>query len=91
MLRIGTRRHDGITEVSLQGRLAGDWVLEVRRTLAGIDAAASGLTLDLFEVRYADDAGQRLLRELAAGGMRIGRRSSFVAALLEGWGREEVP
>jgi len=88
MLRIGTRQLDGLTELSLQGRLAGAWVAEVRQALAALDLPSSLVTLDLSEVRYVDEAGERLLREVASSGIRIGLRSGFVAALLEERGRE---
>jgi len=88
MVRINKSEGGGEVELSVQGRLVGPWVEELRRTLAALDVPASQVALDLARVGYVDRAGQALLRELTGAGVRVGRRSGFVAVLLEEWERD---
>jgi len=91
MVRISRRDVGGKIELSVQGRLVGPWVEELRRLVAGLGVTPSEVGLDLVRVGYVDGAGQELLRQLVASGVRVGLRSAFVTALLEGWEREGRP
>jgi len=91
MVRICRREVGGRIELSVQGRLVGPWVEELRREVLGLEVPTSAVELDLARVGYVDGAGQELLRRLVAGGLRLGPRSGFVQALLDGWEGEGRP
>ena len=65
----------------LAGRLAGDAVDVLTGACAGI---AVGVTIDLSEVSYADDAGVRALEELRARGAVLHGPRPYLALLLQG-------
>jgi anti-anti-sigma regulatory factor len=68
----------------VEGRLAGRWVEELRRTCE-LQALSEGirLTLDLADVSFADAAGMELLKELRIRLVTLLSPSSFVAEQLK--------
>jgi hypothetical protein len=78
MLRITLLTGPGPT-LKLEGTLAGPWVGELR---TACPAAVGRLRLDLTAVRFADEAGVRLLRDLLAAGAELVGQSGLLAALL---------
>jgi anti-anti-sigma regulatory factor len=68
----------------VEGRLAGHWVEELRRT-CDLQALSEGirLTVDLSDVSFADTAGIELLRELKIRLVTLDSPSSLVAEQLK--------
>jgi hypothetical protein len=68
----------------VEGRLAGRWVEELRRTcdLQGLSDGIR-LTLDLSDVSFADAAGIELLKELKTGLITLVSPSSLLAEQLK--------
>ena len=64
----------------LAGRLAGDAV-EVLRSAC--TATVTGVTIDLSDVSYADDAGVRALEELRARGAVLRGPRPYLALVLQ--------
>src|ERR1700692_608324 len=66
MLRITINETPEAATIILEGRLAGEWVAELKR--AWTDAAeqlnARRVALDLRNVTYVDEGGKRILREI---------------------------
>jgi RNA polymerase sigma-70 factor (ECF subfamily) len=88
MLRITSSQQEGTTRIRLEGKLVGPWVAECRALCAGESARGQSLALDLRELRFADQEGIELLRELAGAG-HIERSTGFAAELMRG-GKGEV-
>src|SRR5215469_13302237 len=76
MLRIWYTRTDALQRWTLCGKLSGPWVDELRSSWKETRAAANGLpsVIDLSDVTFIDEAGERLLSELQRAGVE------FVAA-----------
>jgi len=81
MLRITSSRQDEITRIKLEGKLVGPWVAECRALCAGETARGQELALDVSEVRFADQEGVELLRQMADAG-QVERSSGFAAELM---------
>ncbi|MCI0586703.1 MAG: hypothetical protein L0323_07685 [Planctomycetes bacterium] len=81
MLRITESTKNGQAWLELEGRLVGPWVEVCRGVCARASALGPGPALDVREVRFADAAGVRFLREMDAAG-RIAATSSFLLELL---------
>jgi hypothetical protein len=81
MLRVSLMPTANSVTLKLEGKLFGPWCQEVRRVCDQVQGGP--ISLDLFDVTYADGAGIELIRALLAGGARIERCSSFVAELLK--------
>lgn len=90
MVRIGRRETGDGLEISVQGRLVGPWVEELRSLVSGSGLPSPAIAIDLARVGYVDGPGQELLRDLAAAGVRIGPRSGFVAAVMAAWTSPEA-
>lgn len=82
MLRIIEALTDGVVTIQLHGGLVADWVDELRSTIAK-NGTATGLRVDLTELRYADAAGIELLRSLRRAGIDITSNSLYSGALVE--------
>ncbi len=73
------RRHAAIT---LEGKLVGPWVEDVRGQFGVLVPDISSVVLDLSQLSYADQAGADLLADLIRRGARISACSSFIRELL---------
>jgi hypothetical protein len=81
MLKITLSRTAGDSWLlTLEGRLGGPWVEELRRVAGAGDGQR--LALDLTGLTFVDGPGERLLRELLAQRAELRGRSPFVANLL---------
>lgn len=82
MLRIFQTYEMLMTTVSLEGKLLSSWVPEVRTAVAAA-LTRGGVYLDLAHLRFADEAGLQLLRELIdSERVQLKATSPFLAALL---------
>ncbi len=84
MLKIdSTATGSGTVTLTLEGRLIGPWVDELRMACkCTLDTPAS-LTLDLGAVAFVDRDGVELLRSLAEQHARLTNCSPFVAEQLK--------
>jgi anti-anti-sigma regulatory factor len=82
LLRIIETLTGGKVTIQLHGGLVADWVDELRSTIAK-NGTATGLRVDLTELRYADAAGIELLRSLRRAGIDIISNSPYSSALVE--------
>lgn len=74
---------DDSDTLKLEGRVAGPWVDELAR-LIGAPGDGRRLVLDVTDVSFADEAGVRLLRDLAEHQAELRGASMFLAGLMEG-------
>jgi anti-anti-sigma regulatory factor len=74
---------DDSDTLKLEGRVAGPWVDELAR-LTRAPSDGRRLVLDVTDVSFADEAGVRLLRELADHKAELRGASMFLAGLMEG-------
>lgn len=67
-LRITVREQESVTEITLEGRLAGPWVTELSRAWSelALRLGARKVSIDLRDVTYCDEAGKQVLREIVA-------------------------
>jgi hypothetical protein len=88
MLRIATLETpgDGAT-LSLEGRVIGPWVDELRQSCERILATGASLTLDLSEVAFVERSGVRLLQNLVDGGVTVVNCPAFVCEQLKALSR----
>jgi anti-anti-sigma regulatory factor len=83
VLKITAASTNGGTTLRVEGRVAGEWVDELSRAIAGVDRDAS-ITLDLAQVTFVDAIGAVLLRSVAARGVALTGSSDFVSGLIHG-------
>jgi anti-anti-sigma regulatory factor len=88
MLRIVAfaKPEDGAT-LSLEGRVIGPWVNELRQSCEQILATGTPLTLDLAEVAFVERDGVRLLKSLVDGGVAVVNCPAFVCEQLKALAR----
>lgn len=82
MLRITRSTRNGTVWLKLEGKLSGPWVAECRSACNREAAQGAPPVLDLAGITFVDREGLHLLRGLAALGVSMPVRSSFVAELL---------
>lgn len=84
MLRIVTveRQGNGAT-LTLEGRVIGPWVDELRQSCERILGSGVPLTLDLTEVAFVERDGVRLLKHLVEGGVAVVNCPAFVCEQLK--------
>ena len=66
MLRITVQQTEAATGITLEGRVAGPWAVELDRAWTEVAPSLSSkkLSLDLRNVTYADAEGKRVLRDI---------------------------
>lgn len=71
--------------MKLEGRIAGPWVEELRRTWTSLapSLGSKRLCLDLCEVTFVDTAGKQLLTNLRKAGARLLADTAMTKALVE--------
>ena len=84
MLRIDVSESQAAHTVRVEGRLAGEWVEELRRVSVEALRAGAPLRLDLRGLLFADGRGIALLQELRARGADLRHGSAFIVALVQG-------
>lgn len=82
MLRITRSNRDGTVWLKLEGKLSGPWVAECRSACNRETTQGASPALDLSGITFVDREGLLLLRGLAAQGVNMPVRSSFVDELL---------
>jgi hypothetical protein len=75
MLKITRTTTQQGTAIRLDGRLAGAWVEELRRTLS---AETRNVTLDCIGLAFADAEGTDLLRDVVRRGVELTRCAGFL-------------
>jgi hypothetical protein len=93
MLRIGYSLRDSVEEWKLCGQLAGPWVQELRSCWERARrraAAVSGAVVDLTDVTFIDESGERLLAEMRHGGVEFFATGVDTRDLLENLTRKGV-
>lgn len=80
MLRITKVAAEDRTVLQIAGRLSAGSVTELERICREVDWP---LSLDLSELRHADEGGLAAIRELVARGAELERVPPFIALLLE--------
>ena len=79
MLRIASAdRPGGGATLTLEGRVIGPWVDELRRACQRILVAGAPLTLDLHDVAFVERDGLELLRSLVDAGVAVVNCPAFV-------------
>jgi anti-anti-sigma regulatory factor len=85
MLRICYSSNDSVEQWKLCGQLAGAWVQELRSCWerARRSAAAPGSVVDLSDVTFIDENGERLLAEMRNAGVEFHATGVETKDLLE--------
>ncbi len=79
MLRISTAEAEtGATSLRIEGRLAGQWVDELKSICSRLLDAGKEVTLDLTALAFVDRQGSALLVELRSRGVALANASPFV-------------
>ncbi len=82
MLRITAITSDKLV-VKLEGRLVGPWVKELKKTLLRTNGRYQPLEIDVSDLTFADDKGERALRWLHRMGARFQGKEPFPEYLFE--------
>jgi hypothetical protein len=85
MLRILTVEEPYSTTLKLEGRLVSDWIPEAHRAWSEVIRKLNGkkLTIDLFELTFADDLGRELLSLMHEAGARLLGTGPMISGLIE--------
>ena len=85
MLRITCVASDSEARtVKVEGRIAGEYVLELSRVARVAMEKSPRIVLDMSQVEFVDHAGAALLRSLRDGGVTFVDCSSFISSLING-------
>ena len=88
MLRIATASESGNSAtLTLEGRVIGPWVDELRRACQRVVVAGAELRLDLHEVAFVDRDGLALLKSLVDRGVTVVNCPAFVREQLKALSR----
>ena len=82
MLRITASTSDKVV-LKLEGRLVGPWVDELRKIVWRTDGGRQGLEIDVEDLTFADDDGEKTLSWLHRMGARFQGRGPFSEYLFE--------
>ena len=85
MMRATAERDAGNTRILVEGRIAGPWVNELEHFWTQLHASEGSriITIELKDVTFIDEAGKKLLREMAEGGAAIRGGDCFTSAILD--------
>ncbi|MBV8865839.1 MAG: hypothetical protein JO210_10640 [Acidobacteriaceae bacterium] len=83
MLKISGSSLPGQTTLQLAGRLAGEWVGELKRACEIARAEQGHVILDFVDVVFVDRTGAALIRSLLNEGMSLINCSPFIAEQLK--------
>ena len=88
MLRIATTSESGTSAtLTVEGRLIGPWVDELRRACQRVLVTGADLRLDLHEVAFVERGGLELLKSLVDRGVTIVNCPAFVREQLKALSR----
>lgn len=82
-IEVAERRREQVT-VSLEGRLVGAWVDEVRRACEPFLGSGAELAVDFARVSFVDRDGVALCRQLRRGHASLRNCSPFVKEQIDG-------
>jgi len=82
VLRITASAGDKVV-LKLEGRLVGPWVDELRKTVWRTEECRQSLEIDVSDLTFADDDGEKALSRLHRMGARFRGRNLFSEALFE--------
>jgi hypothetical protein len=92
MLRISVTPHPHGTTVTLEGRVVGAWIDELRSCWRRQRAADAGpIRVNLDGVTFVDDAGRAVLGEMHVDGAVLVATSVMMRALVDEIGRHHRP
>jgi hypothetical protein len=83
MLRITVQEDGAQWSLHLAGRLEGAWVAETENAWRSAPVSGKGLTVDLREVLWIDEAGRRLLQVMNDTGVLFIAKGVAMEALVE--------
>lgn len=83
MLKISESSESGQATLQLAGRLAGEWVHELKTACEGARAEHRRVLLDLSDVTFVDRVGAVLIRDLQRQGISLINCSPFVTEQLK--------
>ena len=83
MLRITVQEEANSIAVVLEGRLVGDWVVELRSVWTGLRTCQKPLIVNLTEISSLDPAGYALLVDIHANGGVLKGSGLAARALIE--------
>ena len=81
MLRITTITNEKFV-LRLEGRLAGPWVNELEKTVSQAETLSLPIEVDVWDLTYADLAGERALSRLHRKGACFKGKGSYAEYLL---------
>jgi ABC-type transporter Mla MlaB component len=88
MLRIATADGPGTSvTLTLEGRVMGPWIDELRRACQRVLVTAAELRLDLHEVAFVERDGLALLQDLVDRGVTVVNCPAFVREQLKALSR----
>jgi len=77
VLRITVTTSDEKIFLKLEGRLAGPWVDELKKTVLSTDAWCQPLEIDVSGLTFAEDEGEQILSRLHRMGARFQGKGPF--------------
>jgi len=85
MLKITLHDSSGEFRLSLEGRLAGEWVRELELCWQTASSTTEGrrTVVDLTDVDYVDAAGEALLGEMHRAGVEMTGQTPLICSMLE--------
>jgi len=85
MLRISVMNEPGITRMKLEGKLAHEWVDELRNAWAELSEVngETRIVMDLLNVSFVDEPGHQLLTELRHAGAELMASGPLMSALID--------
>jgi hypothetical protein len=84
MLRVTIKKIDSIETWELEGKLSGDWVIELQRCWKDNSRPpGTAIQVNLKAVSYIDAAGKQLLTEMYGAGVEIKGCGCMTRALVE--------
>lgn len=78
MLKISESSTEGYATLQLAGRLAGEWVSELKAAYGSARAGYGRVILDCSDVVFVDRAGAALIRSMAREGVSVTNCSPFI-------------
>ncbi len=83
MLKISESSEPGHATLQLAGRLAGEWVHELKTACESARAEHGRVVLDFADVTFVDRAGAMLIRGLLREGVSLINGSPFITEQLK--------
>jgi ABC-type transporter Mla MlaB component len=88
MLRVTVKTEDLLEIWELEGKLAGDWVIELERCWKERQVPGTGMRVNLKAISYIDAGGKQLLTDMHEAGVEIKGCGCMTRAVVEDIMRE---